>query len=239
MACTVKLLLDTLASTPSWKPRQKNEKVDAGFNASNSLEDFSNAMVYMFEVMEPEVDQVFPNLFIGNLKGILSVELLKQLSITHVLNLSAATYKLGIPDVDPLIFGDIQYEEVVMNDFCSLEDGGVQFRKLKKCADMVNKFFSSREDAKVVVNCFAGLSRSSSAVLSYLIMYKDIPAVDALMKVKTKRDILPNSYNLANVAKIHNEKFKFEVENVFDVEKSAGDIQREKFYDFLRPIYDD
>lgn len=239
MACTVKLLLDTLASTPSEKPREKNEKVNAGFNASNSLEDFSNAMAYMYEVMRPEVDEVFPNLYIGNLKGILSIELLKKLSITHVLNLAAGTNNLGQPNVDPSLFEDIHYEEVVMNDFCILEDGGVQFGKFKKCADMVNKFFSSRENANVVVNCFAGLSRSSSTVLSYLILHQNMSAVDALKAVKTKRDILPNSYNLANVAKIHNEKYHFEVDNVFDVEKSAGDIQREKFYSFLRPIYDD
>jgi protein-tyrosine phosphatase len=239
MACTVKLLLDTLASTPSVKPREKNEKVNAGFNSSNSLEDFTNAMAYMYEVMRPEVDEVFPNLFIGNLKGILSVDLLKKLSITHVLNLSGGTSHLGQPNVDPGLFGNIYYDEVVMNDFCSLEDGGVQFRKLKKCADMVKKFFCSREDAKVVVNCFAGLSRSSSTVLSYLILHQNMSAVDAIKAVKSKRDILPNSYNLANVAKIHNEKYRYEVENVFDVEKTASDFQREKFYAFLRPVYND
>lgn len=242
MACTVKLLLETLNSTPSLKPRVWNEKVDAGFQCSNTLEDFSKAMAYMYEVMQPEVDEVYPNLFIGNLKGILNIGLLKELGISHVLNLAAVTEDgddLGQPKVDPSQFEEIHYEEVVMNDFCSLEDGGIQLNKFKKCSDMVQKFFSGQDDAKVVVNCFAGLSRSSSTVLAYLILHKNLSAVEALKLVKTNRDILPNNYNLANLAKIHNEKYGFEVGNVFDVEKSAGDVQREKFHTFLRPIYKD
>jgi atypical dual specificity phosphatase/dual specificity phosphatase 3 len=62
-----------------------------------------------------------------------------------------------------------------------------------------------QESAKVVVNCFAGLSRSSSCVLAYLVLYKDLAATEALKTVKLRRDILPNNSNLAHLARIHNE----------------------------------
>lgn len=59
--------------------------------------------------------------------------------------------------------------------------------------------------ARVVVNCFAGLSRSSSCVIAYLILYKDFTAMEALKTVKTVRDIFPNNSNLAHLSRIHNE----------------------------------
>lgn len=126
---------------------------------------------------------------------------------------------------------------MVMNDFQDVDDDGKQVRLFKEAAEKVNNFFSSNENAKVVVNCFAGLSRSSSSVLAYLVMYKNMSAMAALETVKLKRDILPNNSNLAHLARIHNEKYGHVVDQVFDVEKNDRDLQREKFIVFLREHY--
>ena len=68
-------------------------------------------------------------------------------------------------------------------------------------------FLYLQDSAKVVINCFAGLSRSSSGIITYLVLHKELSAMAALKIVKEIRDIYPNNSNLAHVARIHNEVF--------------------------------
>ncbi len=41
--------------------------------------------------------------------------------------------------------------------------------------------------------------------MAYLILYKNMSAMEAVKMIKTERDILPNNSNLAHLATIHNE----------------------------------
>ena len=66
--------------------------------------------------------------------------------------------------------------------------------------------FWLQEGAKLVVNCFAGLSRSSSSVLAYLILKKDLTANAALTAVKMKRDVWPSNAFLTFLSKLSNDK---------------------------------
>jgi protein-tyrosine phosphatase len=56
----------------------------------------------------------------------------------------------------------------------------------------------------VVVCCYGGLSRSGSAVMAYLILKRNMSAVEALTAVKTKRDVHPNNEFLKVLAQMHN-----------------------------------
>lgn len=194
----------------------------------------------MFEKMEPQIQEVYPRLFIGNYKGIMDSNLLKSKSISHIINLAAADTELGAPPLDFNIFKDlnIEYYPVIMSDFQDVDDNGQQVKLFKEVAAKIEEFFKSSESANVVVNCFAGLSRSSSCVMAYLILYKNMSAMEAVKMIKTERDILPNNSNLAHLATIHNEKFGFTVDKVFDVEKGDRDLQREMFNNFLKVYYD-
>ena len=73
---------------------------------------------------------------------------------------------------------------------------------------------------KLLVNCFGGISRSSSSVITYLILNKGMTAQEALSIVKAKRDVWPSNPFLGFLSKISNEKHGFE--NV--VEKEYGEI---------------
>jgi protein-tyrosine phosphatase len=57
-------------------------------------------------------------------------------------------------------------------------------------------------NTKLVVNCFAGMSRSSTAVITYLILKKGMTAVDALTMLKKSRDVWPSNAFLKFLAQV-------------------------------------
>ena len=74
----------------------------------------------------------------------------------------------------------------------------------------------------MLVNCFAGMSRSASCVTSYLILHKGMDANEALKMIKLKRDVWPSNENLAHLARMSNEIHGFKIddlgENEFEME---------------------
>ncbi len=56
----------------------------------------------------------------------------------------------------------------------------------------------------MLVNCLMGMSRSSTCVLAYLMLRKDLTAVEALTEVRKHRDIRPNDGFLRQLADLDN-----------------------------------
>ncbi|XP_044193419.1 dual specificity protein phosphatase 26-like isoform X2 [Thunnus albacares] len=63
-------------------------------------------------------------------------------------------------------------------------------------ADFIHKALKS-PDGKVLVHCIMGMSRSSTLVLAYLMIYRHLPLKQALQKLIQKRAIYPNRNFLA------------------------------------------
>ncbi|XP_029312151.1 dual specificity protein phosphatase 13-like isoform X2 [Cottoperca gobio] len=63
-------------------------------------------------------------------------------------------------------------------------------------ADFIHKALKT-PDAKVLVHCIMGMSRSSTLVLAYLMIYHHLPLKRALQKLIQKRAIYPNRNFLA------------------------------------------
>jgi len=57
---------------------------------------------------------------------------------------------------------------------------------------------------KVLVNCQMGVSRSSAAVLAYLMLRHQMTAVEALVEVRKHRDVRPNDGFLRQLAELDN-----------------------------------
>lgn len=133
------------------------------------------------------VDQVWPNIYIGDEKTALEVEGLKDLGITHVLNaaegkfnnvLTGAEYYrdvhihyLGVEADDKPTFNMSQY-------FCST-------------SQFIHEALSAPNN-KVLVHCVMGRSRSATLVLAYLMKQHALTVVDAIEHVRQRRCILPN-----------------------------------------------
>ncbi|XP_034427330.1 dual specificity protein phosphatase 13-like isoform X2 [Hippoglossus hippoglossus] len=63
-------------------------------------------------------------------------------------------------------------------------------------ADFIQKALKS-PDGKVLVHCIMGMSRSSTLVLAYLMIHRQLPLKRALQKLIQKRAIYPNRNFLA------------------------------------------
>ncbi|KAG7492787.1 hypothetical protein MATL_G00018300 [Megalops atlanticus] len=66
----------------------------------------------------------------------------------------------------------------------------------RPAADFIHKALK-QSDGKVLVHCIMGMSRSSTLVLAYLMLYHQLPLYNAIQEVIKKRAIYPNRNFLA------------------------------------------
>ncbi|KAM3862716.1 dual specificity protein phosphatase 13A-like [Diretmus argenteus] len=141
------------------------------------------------------VDEVWPNLYIGNVAIAQNRSALRKLGITHVLN--AAHSKQGSIG-DQSFYGNTCV-------YCGIpaEDSD-QFdlrQYLKPAADFIHKALKSK-DGKVLVHCIMGMSRSATLVLAYLMLRRHLSLSDALKHLIQRRAIYPNRNFLSLLLKL-------------------------------------
>ncbi|XP_028332197.1 dual specificity phosphatase DUPD1-like [Gouania willdenowi] len=132
------------------------------------------------------VNEVWPNLYIGDAATARDKTLLAHLEITHVVNAADGPQHI---DTGPCFYKDtdIKYHGVQAPD----------------CKDFdLSHFFSetsnfihgalTQKGGKVLVHCARGISRSATLALAYLMMKEELTLVDAVTVVCRSRNILPN-----------------------------------------------
>ncbi|XP_060951400.1 dual specificity phosphatase 29-like [Limanda limanda] len=136
------------------------------------------------------IDEVWPNIYIGNVAVAQNKTALQKLGITHVLN--AAHSKRGSIGNHSFYGNDFVYCGIPADDSTHF-DLDVYFQP---AADFIQKALKS-PDGKVLVHCIMGMSRSSTLVLAYLMIHRQLPLERALQKLIRKRAIYPNRNFLA------------------------------------------
>ncbi|XP_029312145.1 dual specificity protein phosphatase 13-like [Cottoperca gobio] len=131
------------------------------------------------------VNEVWPNLYIGNAATALDKTLLVDLGITHVLNAADGPRHI---DTGPLFYKDtnIQYHGVEAPD-CKDFDLSPFFTET---ADFIHGALSQK--GKVLVHCARGISRSATLALAFLVIKERLTLVEAVEAVRRHRNILPN-----------------------------------------------
>ncbi|XP_055032336.2 dual specificity protein phosphatase 13A [Misgurnus anguillicaudatus] len=137
-----------------------------------------------------QIDEVWPNIYIGNVGIAQNRSALQKLGITHILN--AAHSKRGSIGDQNYYGTNFVYCGIPADD-STYFDLDVYF---KPAADFIHKALHA-PDGKVLVHCIMGMSRSSTLVLAYLMLYHDMPLYKALQRVIQKRAIYPNKNFLA------------------------------------------
>ncbi|KAJ3608089.1 hypothetical protein NHX12_025139 [Muraenolepis orangiensis] len=137
-----------------------------------------------------QVDEVWPNIYIGNVHMAQNRAALQKLGITHVLN--AAHAKRGSVGDQSFYGRDVVYLGIPAED-STYFDMDVYFRP---AADFIRKALKS-PCGKILVHCIMGLSRSSTLVLAYLMIHRDLSLRRALKNLVEKRAIYPNRNFLA------------------------------------------
>ncbi|NXW73319.1 DS13B phosphatase, partial [Hirundo rustica] len=133
------------------------------------------------------VDQVWPNVFLGDAWAARSKTILQGLNITHILNAADGPYSIN---TGPKYYADLQIEYYGVEAFDDPSfDLSIFFYD---AANFIGKALNS-SGGKVLVHCAMGVSRSATLVLAFLMIHENMTLVDALKTVSAHRNICPNS----------------------------------------------
>ncbi|XP_053244058.1 dual specificity phosphatase 29 [Podarcis raffonei] len=132
------------------------------------------------------VNEVWPNLYIGDEKTALDRYSLEKAGFTHILNAAHGRWNV---DTGPEYYRDmdIEYHGVEADDLPTFNLS--QF--FYSAAEFIDRALRN-ETSKILVHCAMGRSRSAALVLAYLMIYKNMTVVDAIDQVLKHRCILPN-----------------------------------------------
>ena len=126
--------------------------------------------------------QVTPFLYLGNMTDAADPDTLTRLGIDHVLNVTAVTptYQQS---------PNINYKQLLA------ADNGSQ--NIKQYFDEAFTFIDTAKDCKgsVLIHCQAGVSRSPTIAIAYLIKYFSMSMVDAYKFIKCRRSIISPNLN--------------------------------------------
>ncbi|XP_022356043.1 dual specificity phosphatase DUPD1 [Enhydra lutris kenyoni] len=132
------------------------------------------------------VNEVWPQLYIGDEATALDRYGLQKAGFTHVLNAAHGRWNV---DTGPDYYRDmaIEYHGVEADDLPTF-DLSVFFYP---AAAFINTALSL-DHSKILVHCVMGRSRSATLVLAYLMIHKNMTLVDAIQQVAKNRCVLPN-----------------------------------------------
>jgi len=122
---------------------------------------------------EKSIDFITDNIYIGDVLFSLDKDELKKYNITHILVCAI--------DLQECYPNDFTYKTIPLYDS--------EYTNISKYFEESNEFIKSSKDGKVFVHCGAGMSRSVSMVLAFLIGVKGMGYGEALELVRSKRKI--------------------------------------------------
>jgi protein-tyrosine phosphatase len=122
------------------------------------------------------IDNIINNIYIGNYPAALNISLLKNIGITHIL--------VAGKDMVEMFPNDFIYKTISLYDS--------PHTNISKYFPESNTFIKSAD--KILVHCGAGVSRSVSLVLAYLISEYNMTYSESIKLMKSKRQIAnPNT----------------------------------------------
>ena len=149
-----------------------------------------------------DCDEVYPNLFIGDEASARNIRFLKKMGITHVLNTAEGIWTdCSFVDLtnDYYVGSGITYQGLQLWDHTC-----VRILPYLGCAD---EFIASgmKNGGRVLVNCQMGVSRSSTAAISYMMLTNGWKVDEVLRLFRKRRDVRPNDFYLTQLVELDND----------------------------------
>ncbi|XP_012688161.1 dual specificity protein phosphatase 8a isoform X2 [Clupea harengus] len=126
--------------------------------------------------------QILPHLYLGSQKDVLNKELMAQHGVTYVLNASNTCPK-------PEFILESHFMRIPVNDnYCE---------KLLPWLDKTNAFIDKAKvsNCRVIVHCLAGISRSATIAIAYIMKTMGLSSDDAYRFVKDRRPSISPNFN--------------------------------------------
>ncbi|KAI6656824.1 Dual specificity protein phosphatase 3 [Oopsacas minuta] len=155
----------------------------------------------LFMLPDTSHDLVYPNIYISEESLVRNKYKLKNIGITHVLNVAEGVSHFHVNLTAEFYENSgITYKGIKADDSPKFS-----FKPhLKEICDYIDGAIG--QGGTVVVNCREGVSRSSTSVLAFLILCRNMTLVEALKAVREKRNIIPNGRFLEELIEIEEEK---------------------------------
>ncbi|KAB5555892.1 hypothetical protein PHYPO_G00039340 [Pangasianodon hypophthalmus] len=138
-------------------------------------------------VVYTHVNEVWPNIFIGDEQTARNRYSLQKLGVTHVLNAAEGERNSVCTGAGYYSNMDIEYYGIEAEDIPSFNIS-VHFFTM---AEYMRRVLSNAQN-KLLVHCVMGRSRSATLVLAYLMIEEKMTLVEAIEQVKRHRQIIPN-----------------------------------------------
>ena len=125
-----------------------------------------------------QITKIEPNLFLGSIEDAYDVKKLLSLNVTHVLNMATE-----IPNFYENTF---TYKKVNGKDVTTFQ----MHKHFDEVADFIHE---AMQKGKVFVHCYCGISRSTTAIIAYMIKYRSSDPKRVYESIRKKRWIVcPN-----------------------------------------------
>lgn len=129
--------------------------------------------------LDLQVGVVRPFLLLASQDAAHDIDTLLRYKVSHVLNVA---YRVTNPFPDRLVYKTLQILDLPDTDITSY---------MEECSSFIDQ--ARDKDGVVLVHCNAGVSRSSSIVIGYLMLREKLPFQEAYSQVKTARpSVRPN-----------------------------------------------
>ena len=149
---------------------------------------------------------------------------MKSRGVSHVINMAEGKAPGSVPPMRRQEEFGIHYKGYKVNDLADKTKNETQLQKLNHVVEAIDEAFSQASCTGLVVNCFAGMSRSASGVLAWLVVKKGMNAEEALRMIRKVRDVRPSNEFLAQIAFLENQRRGLDVSlsNMADMEMDEG-----------------
>jgi len=135
------------------------------------------------------MSKIIENLYLGNIDDVQSVKFIRENNIKLIIN---AAIEVIVPiHEDVNIIMNLQWHD-------SMEQS-INFCFLDYLTNVIHSFL--KENKAVLVNCFAGISRSSTIVIAYMMKYYNMTFDEAFNYVQSKRWIVNPNPNFRMILK--------------------------------------
>ncbi|KAL4234595.1 Dual specificity protein phosphatase 3 [Mactra antiquata] len=133
------------------------------------------------------IDEVYPNIYMGDMSAAMDKKLLKSLGITHIINCSQGKTSREV-NTDSGFYRDVGMKFLGIKALDNTTFNMMPF--FKSTSDFIDK--ALKGGGKIFIHCYKGVSRSATIVLAYMMLKCNIEILEATRLIRSKRKIHPN-----------------------------------------------